>query len=238
MFDEQLSGLPTIPISALIRERMAAPRVVEEGESRTMHLDMFMEADIIFADGGEAEGVSMVYGADRLRSIIASGAEDPVPLAIVKVGVDFDTDELEALCAMCSDLRGACDYPSDETDEELPATVRRTASALVTANHCLRRSSEWWFMSRRGHLQYLPLEDGRLAFPVAEEHGDAIRLARWLNTWPKRKGRVSPAKIGSINGETLDGIIRLAIEAGCSLMLMPNGWNQDGSPAGWARLEL
>lgn len=62
-------------------------------------------------------------------------------------------------------------------------------------------------------------------WPIAESHADANRLARWL----KNPGVVA-AQIGSVEGETLEGHVKIALEDGCEVIACVSGWNADGSP--------
>lgn len=88
--------------------------------------------------------------------------------------------------------------------------------------------SQYYMLVRKGMVQRIPVKwlgDDVLAWPVVETHSDAIRFAA-------RTGipGVRPALIGSVNGETLEGHIGLALEEGCRLVICIAGWNSDGSP--------
>jgi hypothetical protein len=65
------------------------------------------------------------------------------------------------------------------------------------------------------------------AFMVAESIDDANKLVDYLGV---RSQGVRPALIGSVDGETLEGHLALAIEDGCELIICPQGWNDDKSP--------
>lgn len=72
-------------------------------------------------------------------------------------------------------------------------------------------------------------------WPVARTHADALRLLRWLRKVKRQSlSQISVAKIGSVEGETLEGHIELAIKEGCEGICCVLGWNKDGSPKwGW-----
>ncbi len=61
---------------------------------------------------------------------------------------------------------------------------------------------------------------------VAETFEDALRLGKWLTRKNHKRG-VRPARIGSVQGETLDGHISCAIGEGCSLIACIAGWEGD-----------
>ncbi len=63
-----------------------------------------------------------------------------------------------------------------------------------------------------------------IIFPMAESHEDAVKLAAWVKT-----PGVSPALIGSVQGETLEGHVELAVNEGSVGVSCVAGWNTDGS---------
>lgn len=82
-----------------------------------------------------------------------------------------------------------------------------------------------------GIVQYWAKANGDKYFPVAKTRADAARLARW---W---KSDASPAQIGSVSGETLEGHITAAVDAGCVAFCCPQRWNSDGSPV-WGFIKI
>ena len=92
----------------------------------------------------------------------------------------------------------------------------------------------FWMLVRKGLVQRIMLEGGRRASPIAESWEDAQLLARYLGLG---KRGPAPAKIGSGDGETLEGHIALAIQDGCEVIICVDGWLADGSPT-WKSLPL
>ncbi len=87
---------------------------------------------------------------------------------------------------------------------------------------------EFFMLVRKGLVQRREVKIlGRemLMWPVAETHADMKRLAEHWGCTDAR-----PARIGSLQGETLEGHIALALEDGCEAICCVNGWNADGSP--------
>ena len=74
-------------------------------------------------------------------------------------------------------------------------------------------------------------------WPVAESHADAQRLAKWMIENGGAPQDVRPALIGSVEGETLEGHIALAMEDGCAMISCVCGWTDDVSPT-WKHMEL
>jgi hypothetical protein len=93
------------------------------------------------------------------------------------------------------------------------------------------RKIETWILTNRGFVQRCSYSqnDGTTgkAWPTAATHADAVRLCHYLDVW---KYGVRPALIGSVEGESLDRHIEMAIEEGCRYACRPMGWNEDGSP--------
>ncbi len=87
----------------------------------------------------------------------------------------------------------------------------------------------YYMLVRRGKVQraqHIHVGDkiGRV-WPVARTAEDALRLIRH---WKLKD--TMPAMIGSLEGETLEGHIRLALEDRCLAAVCVMGWNDDGSP--------
>lgn len=81
-----------------------------------------------------------------------------------------------------------------------------------------------YMLVRKGLVQRVMLEGDVKAWPVFHTAEDAQRFAKYA----RRKG-ASPAKIGSVQGETLVGHVALAIEDGCKKAVMVMGWKK-GEP--------
>jgi len=90
-------------------------------------------------------------------------------------------------------------------------------------------TKEIYMMVRKGYVQRLSKINIKgidmRAWPVAENHADAKRLARRLGGHD-----VVPARIGSIPGETLEGHILPALEDGCRAIVCVDGWDASGNP--------
>ncbi len=82
---------------------------------------------------------------------------------------------------------------------------------------------------RKGLVQrfYVQMDGQQVkAWPVAQTLEDAQKLMKYLNV---RKG-VRAAEIGSVQGETLEGHINLAMNEGCKIVCCVLGWTSDGAP--------
>lgn len=66
-------------------------------------------ADIILVQDTMRKEPTVIYGRQRLQSIIANGGEGEA-VRVLCVEIDMDTTELESLCAMVEVIRGRCDY--------------------------------------------------------------------------------------------------------------------------------
>lgn len=97
----------------------------------------------------------------------------------------------------------------------------------------MNEAREYFMLVKRGQIQ---LMDGgnRTALPVAECHEDASMLASWFNE--TNNGKCSPARIGSVHGETLETTIMAALNAGADSICCVNGWS-DGSPQ-WKTIDM
>jgi len=96
-------------------------------------------------------------------------------------------------------------------------------------------NQNFYMLVRRGKVQRIKVtKDGKptLVWPVAETHADAKRLAIWCG-----KPGVRVAQIGSVERETLEGHLRLAISEGCVAVCCVRDWAPDGSPL-WKWLPL
>lgn len=95
-------------------------------------------------------------------------------------------------------------------------------------------NKQFYMLVRKGMVQRLlgKNHDGQPAkvWPIAESHTDAWLLAKWFKAQSKSTGDVRPAAIGSVNGETLEGHIKMAMDEGCVACYCVSGWNTDGSP--------
>jgi hypothetical protein len=87
-----------LPVGNLIK-KLADPEFREKIAS----------ADIILGiDVHDEEHQSLFFGRTALESIIRSGRERK--MSVFGVGVDFKTNDLEALAAACVVLKGSCCY--------------------------------------------------------------------------------------------------------------------------------
>jgi hypothetical protein len=90
------------------------------------------------------------------------------------------------------------------------------------------KKKDWYMLVRKGFVQRLMFEKDGIpakAWPIADNLQDAKRLCKLFNN-PK----IRPALIGSVEGETVAGHIRLAIEEGCFAVGRVKGWAEDGEP--------
>lgn len=71
-------------------------------------------------------------------------------------------------------------------------------------------------------------------WPVAESYDDAKRLAEFLKVWSEG---VRPAMVGSIENETLQGHIGMAMDEGCEFIACVAGWSEAGEPI-WKTLPI
>jgi hypothetical protein len=94
------------------------------------------------------------------------------------------------------------------------------------------QKGQFFMIVRQGHVQRYDTEwrgERVRVWPIAENHVDAMRLCKLLEKIHGKRG-LRPALIGSMEGETLEGHIRGAIEDGCIGMFCVDGWNADGHP--------
>lgn len=72
-------------------------------------------ADIILGVNKVNGNETVFYGASMLK-LIAGGDEGPKghPLNVLRVPLDFDSDDPERLAAACLALKGSCDAPRKE----------------------------------------------------------------------------------------------------------------------------
>jgi hypothetical protein len=77
-------------------------------------------ADVIWGvDVHDEERRSLFYGKETMELIIASNTAAPVK--VLRVPVDFDTDDLDTLAAACNVWKGSCCYHGvPEPDKEQP----------------------------------------------------------------------------------------------------------------------
>ena len=93
--------------------------------------------------------------------------------------------------------------------------------------------TDFYMLVRKGLVQRhtATTPNGRsLIWPVAESHEDAAKLALFFS-----KGRdtgVRAARIGEVQGETLEGHLAMAMEEGCVAVACVAGWEPDGRPKG------
>lgn len=92
-----------------------------------------------------------------------------------------------------------------------------------------KEPTETWMLVRKGHPQRMK-QRGGLVWPVARTQADAVKLAAFFVAKMQADPSIRPARVGSMQGETLEGHIRLAIEEGCRSIVVVQGWNIDGSP--------
>jgi len=99
------------------------------------------------------------------------------------------------------------------------------------------KTQPYWMLVHRGLMQYWVVErNGKpdKVWPMAKTREDAARLGEFLKAGPD----VRPALIGSVKGETMEGLVELALGAGCSAACCVDGWSADGSPVlGWIRFD-
>ena len=97
-------------------------------------------------------------------------------------------------------------------------------------------NQEYYMLVRKGIVQHLSrTKDGRTmkVWPLAKTQEDAQRLCEYL-----KNQQVRPAKIGSIPGETNEGLIEMMLSEGCVGMCCVLGWEEDGSPKwGWIHFD-
>ena len=67
-------------------------------------------AELVFAVDHVTKGETVFYGAHRLKRIIFEGSE---MLKVLKVEVDWDSDDPEILAAACLEIKGQCDHPTE-----------------------------------------------------------------------------------------------------------------------------
>lgn len=101
-----------------------------------------------------------------------------------------------------------------------------------------RAAAPKFFLARQGYVQRVmadPIGDGvmRKCWPVANTHDDAMQL---VDFFKMRDKGVRPAEFGSVQGETLDGHIQLALNEGCEFVICPVGW-VNGSPQ-WGHIDM
>ena len=85
---------------------------------------------------------------------------------------------------------------------------------------------KFWIFVRKGFTQRLSASPGMM-WPVAESHEKATQLLQHYG-WDKQGIRV--ARIGSVEGETLQGHIRIAMEDGCLGVCCFDGLDNQGQP--------
>ncbi len=86
-----------------------------------------------------------------------------------------------------------------------------------------------FFLARQGFVQRVmadPVGDGvmRKCWPVANTHDDAMRLVDFFKC---RADGVRPAEFGSVQGETLEGHVEMALKEGCEFVICPVRWVDD-----------
>jgi hypothetical protein len=84
------------------------------------------------------------------------------------------------------------------------------------------KGQERYMLVRNGRTTRWGNPNGTRLWPIAKTHEEAVRLKRYL-----RAEDATVAKIGSVQGETLQGLIYLAIADGCVGACCPMGWNGD-----------
>jgi hypothetical protein len=96
-----------------------------------------------------------------------------------------------------------------------------------------KKEIKYFMLVRQGLVQRCTQTiDGqqKKLWPLVQSIDDGKRLAAFLKAGPD----VRVAEIGSVEGETLDGHIELAMNEGCYAAVCVLGWNADGSPKqGW-----
>ena len=96
-----------IPLEAILAADSLDPN--PECDPRPM-LD---QADVIFGVDVMSGHEFVVYGRKALEEIVATGQSRE--LAVVRIGIDQETDEMEKLLALVSVVKGSFDYLPDMT---------------------------------------------------------------------------------------------------------------------------
>ncbi|MCA9070870.1 MAG: hypothetical protein KDA84_18200, partial [Planctomycetaceae bacterium] len=199
-------NVPEIPIRDLMDEG-CQPNLKTVPDPRVM----LHQAHIILGVDTATNGEFLVYGKQFLRRAIR---RNPTSKAkILKVALDQATQEFEQLVSLVKFVKGYHDY--------------REGSPR-TKNKSKWKTQDYYMLVRQGRVQRIEaMGDGKpmLAWPVAKTHGDAKRLCNHLGI-----PGISPAKIGSLDGETLEGHVAMAMEERCSAACCICGWKDDGEP--------
>jgi hypothetical protein len=87
---------------------------VKDFLSHPEHMDGFLKAGVVFGvDYRDSSNESLFFGRDTLQRIIATGNAKRV--LVVRVAIDFESDDLEALAAVCLVAKGShCYVDADE----------------------------------------------------------------------------------------------------------------------------
>lgn len=92
-----------------------------------------------------------------------------------------------------------------------------------------------WMLVRQGKVQRMMATKGGKpikVWPIFETQADAMRMTMKMKNIDG--GAVRPAMIGSIDGETLDGHIKMAIKEGCAAACCPQSFDDNDDPVwGW-----
>lgn len=86
-----------------------------------VHEEDFVQAEVILAVNHLTGDPTICYGLAWIQ-LIAQGYEGPeaVNVKVLRVPVDFETDEPERLAGACIAIKGHCDAPMEGDDEETP----------------------------------------------------------------------------------------------------------------------
>jgi hypothetical protein len=102
-----------------------------------------------------------------------------------------------------------------------------------------KAAGEYYRLVRGGHVQRLrgrrpDTGEPAIAWPVAETHADATRLIEWVarhyGLSDAERGELEVSRIGSVEGETIQGHIASAVKEGCIGACCVRDWQPDGSP--------
>lgn len=88
-----------------------------EGEGREITkseqlLFLLNDAEVVIGVDAMTEDFYIVFGREKLAAVTESGGSQYV--AILQIGIDADTEDLEKLCYLMLTVKGSCDVDSDE----------------------------------------------------------------------------------------------------------------------------
>ena len=175
----------------------------EASEGREEGFRFLREADVIL--GGSSEGHrALFYGAECMEDIADGMIDETIVKKMGVVGMDaeeFD-QQAEELRKIVVELKGSCCYKSNAQD-----------------------AAEWYMFTRNGNIIYYADGD-KHGMVLAHSRSMAEEYVAWCQ---KNHGdRFSIAKIGTVPGETLQGLLDETFKAGANCAFVLRSLNETG----------